>query len=228
MHSRRWGKREEEPHEPQLVFQSREKRPQELTKRQGSRVMRLPPLALASRMPDDWQLEHLSSTPRARRATFCASYSFGVPTVYPVIALQVPLSARRAASKLKCLEAANAFDERLADWSAVGRCRVGASPITSHSSCRLKLCSEPALKEDWEVHPDFQDALRRWNESMSEVDESLDLRRRLLSRAARREQEAAGARARARPRVCDIHGRPNGPQKVCLCARCYEPRRKKS
>lgn len=97
-------------------------------------MMRLPPLALASRMPDDWQLEHLSSTPRARRATFCASYSFGVPTVYPVIALQVPLSARRAASKLKCLEAANAFDERLADWSAVGRCRVGASPITSHRS----------------------------------------------------------------------------------------------
>ena len=191
-------------------------------------MIRLPPLALASRMPDDWQLEHLSSTPRARRATFCASYSFGAPTVYPVIALQVPLSARRAASKLKCLEAANAFDERLADWSAVGRCRVGASPITSHSSCRLKLCSEPALKEDWEVHPDFQDALRRCNESMSEVDESLDLRRRLLSRAARREQEAAGARARARPRVCDIHGRPNGPQKVCLCARCYEPRRKKS
>jgi hypothetical protein len=193
--------------------------------------MRLPPLALASRMPDDWQLEHLPSAPRARRATFCASYSFGVPTVYPVIALQVPLSARRVASKLKCLEAANAFDERLADWCAVGRCRVGASPITSHSCC-LKLCmdSEPALvhKEDWEVHPDFQDALRRWNESMSEVDDSLDLRRRLLSRAARREQEAAGARARARPRVCDIHGRPNGPQKVCLCARCHEPRRKKS
>jgi len=219
MHSRRWGK--SEVWSRATFVQSKS------LKAQGSRVMRLPPLALASRMPDDWQLEHLSSTPRARRATFCASYSFGVPTVYPVIALLVPLSARRAASKLKCLEAANAFDERLADWSAVGRCRVGASPITSHSCC-LKLCSEPALKEDWEVHPDFQDALRRWNESMSEVDESLDLRRRLLSRAARREQEAAGARARARPRVCDIHGRPNGPQKVCLCARCYEPRRKKS
>ena len=134
MHSRR-GKSEVEPRNFRSVQES-----------QGSRVMRLPPLALASRMPDDWQLEHLSSTPRARRATFCASYSFGVPTVYPVIALEVPLSARRAASKLKCLEAANAFDERLADWSAVGRCRVGASPITSHSSCRaLKLCSEPAL-----------------------------------------------------------------------------------
>ena len=207
--------------------------------RTAAPAMRLPPIALASRMPDDWQLEQRSSAPRARRATFCASYSFGVPTVYPVIALQVPLSARRAASKLKSLEAVNAFDERLADWSAVGHCRVEASPITSP---RKNMDSEPALvrtwtqnKEDWELHPDFQDALRRWNESMSEVDGSLDLRRRLLSRAGRQEQEAAGARARARPRVCDIHGRPNGPQKVCLCA-SHEPggrspdppRRKKS
>ena len=183
--------------------------------RTAAPAMRLPPIALASRMPDDWQLEQRSSAPRARRATFCASYSFGVPTVYPVIALQVPLSARRAASKLKSLEAVNAFDERLADWSAVGHCRVEASPITSP---RKNMDSEPALvrtwtqnKEDWELHPDFQDALRRWNESMSEVDGSLDLRRRLLSRAGRQEQEAAGARARARPRVCDIHGRPNGP-----------------
>lgn len=174
-------------------------------------------------MPAEWRLEQRPA-PRSRRATFCGRYSFGVPTLIPEIDRALPpLSARRAAAHRKSSQACADFESRIA-LSA----REHASRAMSRASERRHRYSaeqmeddpdDDANKESWELEPKWIETKCRWERSVDAADELLTQRQALLQQAAMREQTAATARERAKPRLCDIHGLPFGVQRHCLCSR---------
>ena len=130
-----------------------------------------------------------------------------------------PQSARRAAVRYN-RRAAATFDERM---SLTSREHASSSLMSSEASQRRTSTTGAAAmnahKEAWETQPDFVDALARWSRSMEDADGLLTQRQALLARAESRERQAKEARLKARPRVCDIHGDPFGPQRLCLCSR---------